>query len=125
MISGREPNRTLLEEKLKSQLKYLRGTIVFVRGKPEENKNYKENNVEYISYAGAGLRDELMNRAKFIIARAGYTTIMDIVELNKKALLIPTPGQTEQEYLAKYEAMSQILDSNPNILYLPINIKTL
>jgi UDP-N-acetylglucosamine transferase subunit ALG13 len=43
-----------------------------------------------------------MNRAKFIVARAGYSTIMDVVELGKRALLIPTPGQTEQEYLAKY-----------------------
>ncbi len=101
-ISGREPNRTLLEERLKSQLQYLNGKIVFVKGKPEESERYVENDVEYISYAGSGLRDELMNRAKFIIARAGYSTIMDIVELDKKALLIPTPGQTEQEYLAKY-----------------------
>jgi uncharacterized protein (TIGR00661 family) len=102
VISGREPNRTLLEEKLKAQLKYLKGKIVFVKGKPEESKHYTENGVEFISYAGAGIRDELMNRAKFVVARAGYSTIMDIVELNKKALLIPTPGQTEQEYLAKY-----------------------
>jgi uncharacterized protein (TIGR00661 family) len=101
-ISGREPNRTILENKIRLQLPYLKGKVVVVRGMPEESKRYIEDNVEYISYAGSGLRDELMNRAKFIVARAGYSTIMDIVELDKKALLIPTPGQTEQEYLAKY-----------------------
>jgi len=36
-----------------------------------------------------------------IISRSGYSTIMDLVRLNKSAILIPTPGQTEQEYLAK------------------------
>ena len=42
-----------------------------------------------------------MNRAKFIIARPGYTTVMELAELNKrKVLFLPTPGQTEQEYLA-------------------------
>jgi len=44
-----------------------------------------------------------MNRAKFIITRSGYTTIMELAELGKtRVLLLPTPGQTEQEYLADY-----------------------
>ena len=41
----------------------------------------------------------MLNRAKMIVARTGYTTVMELAELKKKALLIPTPGQTEQEYL--------------------------
>ncbi len=43
-----------------------------------------------------------MNRSKLIISRSGYSTMMDLVELGKKALLVPTPGQTEQEYLSEY-----------------------
>ena len=44
-----------------------------------------------------------MNKAKFIIARGGYTTIMELVELGKKnVLFIPSPGQTEQEYICKH-----------------------
>lgn len=43
-----------------------------------------------------------IERSAFIISRSGYTTIMDLVKLGHPALLIPTPGQTEQEYLAKH-----------------------
>jgi UDP-N-acetylglucosamine:LPS N-acetylglucosamine transferase len=43
-----------------------------------------------------------MNRAKLVITRPGYSTLMELVALGKKALFVPTPGQTEQVYLAKY-----------------------
>jgi UDP-N-acetylglucosamine:LPS N-acetylglucosamine transferase len=43
-----------------------------------------------------------MESATYIISRCGYSTVMDIATVKKKALMIPTPGQTEQEYLAKY-----------------------
>ncbi len=103
-LSGREPNRSMLEDKIVSQLHRLKGKIVLVRGTPEETKKIDIPGVEIINYAGKGVRDELMNRAKFVIARSGYSTIMDMVELGKKGLLIPTPGQTEQEYLGEYLA---------------------
>jgi UDP-N-acetylglucosamine:LPS N-acetylglucosamine transferase len=52
---------------------------------------------------GAEQQENIMNRAKFIIARPGYTTVMELAELNKnRVLFLPTPGQTEQEYLADY-----------------------
>ncbi len=103
-LSGREPNRTMLEEKIVSQIKNLNGKVVLVRGIPEETKKINISGIEVVNYAGKGVRDELMNRAKFVIARSGYSTIMDIVELGKKGLLIPTPGQTEQEYLSEHLA---------------------
>lgn len=40
--------------------------------------------------------------AKYLICRAGYSTIMDLIALGKTALLVPTPGQTEQEYLSQH-----------------------
>ena len=43
-----------------------------------------------------------MSRAKLVITRSGYTTLMDLAQIGQKALLIPTKGQPEQEYLAKY-----------------------
>jgi uncharacterized protein (TIGR00661 family) len=101
-LSGREPNRTMLENRIVSQLHELNGKVVLVRGTPEEVEKLSIPGVEIVNYAGKGVRDELMNRAKFVIARSGYSTIMDIVELGKKGLLIPTPGQTEQEYLSEY-----------------------
>ena len=41
-------------------------------------------------------------QSDLIICRPGYSTIMDLARLGKKAIFIPTPGQTEQEYLAEY-----------------------
>jgi predicted glycosyltransferase len=61
-------------------------------------------------------QEEMMNRAKFIISRPGYTTVMDIVELEKKkALFVPTPGQPEQEYfgeLYEKEKLFKIVDQD-------------
>ncbi len=101
-LSGREPNRSMLEKRIVSQIDELEGKIVLVRGTPEETEKINVPGVEIVNYAGKGVRDDLMNRAKFVIARSGYSTIMDMVELGKKGLLIPTPGQTEQEYLGEY-----------------------
>ena len=41
-----------------------------------------------------------MQEAEFMICRSGYSSVMDIAALQKKSIMIPTPGQTEQEYLA-------------------------
>jgi UDP-N-acetylglucosamine:LPS N-acetylglucosamine transferase len=45
---------------------------------------------------------EIISGSDNIITRSGYSTIMELVSLNCTALIIPTPGQTEQEYLAEY-----------------------
>ena len=41
------------------------------------------------------------NESEMVLCRSGYTTVMDLAKLDKKAFFIPTPGQYEQEYLAK------------------------
>ena len=57
------------------------------------------------SYVSTEEKVELMNRARFLITRSGYTTMMEMAELDKKhGLFTPTPGQTEQEYLSRYYA---------------------
>lgn len=43
-----------------------------------------------------------MSKAEWVISRSGYSTVMDIAMLGKKAILVPTPGQPEQEYLGEY-----------------------
>jgi uncharacterized protein (TIGR00661 family) len=102
-ISGPEPQRTLFENKILSQLDQLTGKIVIAGGNPGNKSNKSYKNVEFYSYLNAKEQENIMNRAKFIITRSGYTTIMELAELDKKkALLLPTPGQTEQEYLADY-----------------------
>jgi len=102
-LSGPEIQRKLLEDKIISQLDQLEGKIVIAGGNPESDSNRVYEKFECYGFLGAKQQENFMNRAKFVVARAGYTTVMELVELNKKrVLLLPTPGQPEQEYLADY-----------------------
>ncbi|MFK5877960.1 MAG: glycosyltransferase [Flavobacteriaceae bacterium] len=103
LLSGIEPSRSQLEQKLLSELKNYKGSVLFVKGKiePQQKKIIKEN----ITLCNFLLTTELqtaINQSKLILARSGYSTIMDLKTLSKKAFFIPTTGQYEQEYLAKY-----------------------
>jgi UDP-N-acetylglucosamine:LPS N-acetylglucosamine transferase len=62
----------------------------------------KQKHFTKYSFVNKDLREELLNRAHLVISRSGYSTIMDLAVIGTKALLIPTPGQIEQEYLSKY-----------------------
>lgn len=103
LLSGPEPQRTLLEELLLKQLNAYNDTVVFVRGLPGhlEQINAPANVTIYNHLAKQELEQKI-NEASFVIARCGYSTVMDLAVLQKKSILIPTPGQTEQEYLAGY-----------------------
>ena len=101
-ISGPEPQRSFLEEKLVSQSHELDGNIVVTLGKTEKDSKIKKEKITTYSFLTKEKREELLNRAKIVISRSGYSTIMDLGVINAKALLIPTPGQIEQEYLAVY-----------------------
>jgi UDP:flavonoid glycosyltransferase YjiC (YdhE family) len=104
MISGPEPQRTKLEEILVRQIHEMDENCVILLGSPRNTEIQKQSgNCRVIAYASTQEKEKLMNRAKFIICRSGYTSIMEIAELEKqRALFIPTPGQTEQEYLSWY-----------------------
>lgn len=99
-ISGPEPQRTLLEMRLREQINFLPGKKVMVLGKSESVASFQEKDVTIFSHVSRAKMGQLFNRAKFIISRPGYSTLMELAELGKPALLIPTPGQTEQQYLA-------------------------
>jgi len=101
-LSGPEPQRTVLEKKIFSQITELRGNIVATLGKTEEQKERTQDNLQIYSFLTKENREILMNKAKMVISRSGYSTIMDLAILGTKALMIPTPGQIEQEYLASY-----------------------
>jgi uncharacterized protein (TIGR00661 family) len=102
-ISGPEPQRTILEKLLLKEIDKLDGNIVVTLGKPEWSKlETTQNHVVIYSSVDKRKREELLNRAKLIVSRSGYSTIMDLAVINVKALMIPTPGQIEQEYLAEY-----------------------
>ncbi len=102
LLSGPEPQRTLLEEKLLVELKNYNGKVVFVKGVVEKKQARKRiGNMVIYNFMTSELLEKTINESALVIARSGYTTIMDLAKLNKKAFFIPTPGQFEQEYLAK------------------------
>jgi uncharacterized protein (TIGR00661 family) len=72
-----------------------------VCGKTESNENVVvDGNIKIVPHLISNEMQEAIMRSKIIVARSGYSTIMDLAALSKKAIFIPTPGQTEQEYLA-------------------------
>jgi uncharacterized protein (TIGR00661 family) len=101
-ISGPEPQRSYLEKTLVDQIPHLDGTIAITLGKTEKKTEMKKDTVTTYSYLSRKKREELLNRAKLVISRSGYSTIMDLGVIGTRALIIPTPGQIEQEYLAQY-----------------------
>ncbi|UCF11981.1 MAG: hypothetical protein JSW06_08055 [Thermoplasmatales archaeon] len=101
-ISGPEPQRSILEERLAVQVQDLDGNIVMTLGKVEKYSKTRKENISTYSFLTKEKREELLNRAKIVVSRSGYSTIMDLGVIDTKALLIPTPGQIEQEYLSEY-----------------------
>jgi hypothetical protein len=102
-LSGPEPQRSILEDILLKQVYDVPGRVVVSLGKPEQaGRTWTNGRATIHSYVDRHQQEELMNRAQLIVSRSGYTTMMELAELAKPALLIPTPGQTEQEYLADY-----------------------
>jgi hypothetical protein len=106
IASGPEPQRTKLEDIILKQVLKLPGEKVVLLGSPQKEFHKKlDEHTTVHSYVSTQEKTELMNRAGFIIARSGYTTMMELVELETKhGLFTPTPGQTEQEYLSRYYA---------------------
>ncbi|WP_269221644.1 glycosyltransferase family protein [Flavobacterium sp. IMCC34518] len=102
ILSGPEPQRGLLETHLKEEVKRFQGKVVFIKG-IIESKQIKEQieNVTYYNFMKTRQLEQTFNESKKVLCRSGYTTIMDLVKLNKKAFFIPTPGQYEQIYLAE------------------------
>jgi len=64
--------------------------------------NLNNQSTKVVNHIGGEDLNKVISQSKLVIARCGYTTVMDLAAMKKKAILIPTPGQTEQEYLAEY-----------------------
>ncbi len=102
ILSGPEPQRRLLEEKLKTEILGYKGKVVFIKGIIEKDQKKEQiENVTYYNFMNSRQLEQTFNESEIVLCRSGYTTIMDLVKLDKKAYFIPTPGQYEQEYLAK------------------------
>ena len=105
ILSGPEPQRSILEKKLTNILKNRELPSVILVARPDKpSKITSPGNIISFNDLPGPVMKEIITRSEAIVARSGYTTIMELISLNCSALLIPTPGQTEQEYLAFYLA---------------------
>ncbi|TSE06581.1 UDP-N-acetylglucosamine--N-acetylmuramyl-(pentapeptide) pyrophosphoryl-undecaprenol N-acetylglucosamine transferase [Aquimarina algiphila] len=112
LLSGPEPQRTLLEQKLFQEFEQSDKRIVFVRGLIEDiQQTYIKNNITIHNYLTGKDLEDTINSSNLIISRSGYTTVMDLAKLKKKAFFIPTPGQFEQEYLAERLTINKLVPS--------------
>jgi hypothetical protein len=103
ILSGPQPQREILRQKLIALLKDKKTQTIIFEGKPHKSGDLAMcGNISFYSHMPAPGMKEILESSGNIIARSGYTTIMELVSLNCTALIIPTPGQKEQEYLAKY-----------------------
>ncbi|WP_304198641.1 glycosyltransferase [Flavobacterium alvei] len=102
ILSGPEPQRGLLEDKLKVEILRYKGSVVFIKGIVEKDQKKEQiDHVTFYNFMNSRQLEQTFNESEIVLCRSGYTTIMDLVKLEKKAYFIPTPGQYEQEYLAK------------------------
>lgn len=106
LLSGPEPQRTLLEKKLLKELRSFSGNVLFVQGKIQDEQKRKviqteEGQIELVNFMQSQELETALNTSEMVLSRSGYTTVMDLAKLGKKAFFIPTPGQYEQVYLAE------------------------
>jgi len=114
IISGPEPQRTMFEWMILRQLDGRTESVVIVRGAPESQRKVNvSDNITVVDHLPAMELNQAICNASIIVARSGYSTIMDLSKLGKQAIFIPTPGQTEQEYLAELLKNKNVCYSEP------------
>jgi hypothetical protein len=103
LLSGPEPQRSILERSILGQAGGFDGRMVVVRGLPGGGKPIGEmpEEVTVYDHLPAAELEKMVRCAGNVLARPGYSTVMDMVRLGIKAIYIPTPGQSEQEYLGR------------------------
>ncbi len=104
VLSGPEPQRTIFERLVLKDIKDFKGNVLLLRGLPGKTIIPEPSiaGLEIKNHVPAAELSLALQQSKIIICRSGYSSVMDLVKLQKKAILVPTPGQTEQEYLAAY-----------------------
>ena len=101
LLSGPEPSRSILEEKL-SQIDFSSlKKVVMIRG-VKGGQKISNSSIDVMELVTGTQLSDIIARSKMVMCRSGYSTLLDINAMQKKAILVPTPGQPEQEYLAKY-----------------------
>jgi uncharacterized protein (TIGR00661 family) len=101
IVSGPEPQRSIFERLLRSQLLETNIKALLVKGKPTGSSDIVMNgHLAEVDFLESHELNVAIAESSMVISRPGYSTIMDLAKLGKPAIFIPTPGQTEQIYLA-------------------------
>ncbi len=104
ILSGPEPQRSILEKKIRQQLSAATefAPFLLIRGTQKTNdfESPQNSNLEIHDLLTSQILKQKIEESAVVICRSGYSSVMDLVALQKPAILIPTPSQTEQEYLA-------------------------
>ncbi len=101
LVSGPEPQRTIFEQKIRMCFAELKGRKVLVRGLPGLSEEIVHlTDWDEVTFMNGERLQHLIASSALVICRSGYSSIMDLAKMSKRAVFVPTPGQTEQEYLA-------------------------
>ncbi|MCX6322796.1 MAG: glycosyltransferase [Sphingobacteriales bacterium] len=106
LLSGPEPQRTIFEEQLIEQLKRVSFSVMLIRGLPGSDtllNGLPENIIQFNHLRSEDLQ-KIVAGSEYVLARSGYSSIMDLLSMGSKCIFVPTPGQTEQQYLARHLA---------------------
>lgn len=102
ILSGPEPQKSVLTDLIRLKFSSLKCKTAIVLGDPVKKSFSQTENITTFNHLGSNEMSKIICESENVICRSGYSSIMDMVALNKPAFIIPTPGQTEQEYLADY-----------------------
>jgi uncharacterized protein (TIGR00661 family) len=109
ILSGPEPQRTIFENRIINEVSHYAFTATIVRGLPLSPTVLPSTGmIKFHNHLQAAELNNELAKAEWVICRSGYSTVMDLVKMQKKSIMVPTPGQTEQEYLASYLGKKQI-----------------
>jgi len=113
VLSGPEPQRSIFEKKILDQLSASTIKALVVQGLTEKNETHQVRpGLEITSHLDTVAMQKAIAASNIIVSRPGYSTVMDLAALGKKAIFVPTPGQTEQEYLGRYLSEKKIAGSH-------------
>ena len=113
LISGPEPQRTIFENLCRQQLITCKRKSLMIKGKPGTSGTVTDGLLTEVGHLPSQEMESVLKNCQVVISRSGYSTIMDLATLNKKAFFIPTPGQTEQEYLAEHLVNNKMAFAQP------------
>ena len=101
IISGPEPQRSIFEDEIQNCFLKTNKHCAIINGQTN-TKEISSGKISFYPHLETTAFKELITISELVICRSGYSSIMDLYIMQKKVLFIPTPGQTEQEYLANY-----------------------